>query len=78
MEYRRIDEVASEWGVTPRRIQSLCAEGKIRGAERFGRDWMIPVDSIVKGSTTTASTSTKIPYPFFQVPYTDGDMVSEQ
>ena len=46
MEYRRIDEVASEWGVTPRRIQSLCAEGKIRGAERFGRDWMIPKGAV--------------------------------
>ena len=42
MEYRKIDAVAAEWGISPRRLQSLCAEGKIEGATRFGRAWMIP------------------------------------
>ena len=46
MEYRRIEEVAAEWGVTPRRIQSLCADGKISGAVRFGRVWMIPEGTV--------------------------------
>ncbi len=40
--YIKIDEVAKKWGVTPRCVQSLCARGKIEGAERFGREWMIP------------------------------------
>ena len=32
-------EAAREWGVTPRRVQILCAEGRVEGAERFGRAW---------------------------------------
>lgn len=35
-------EAAREWGVTPRRVQILCAEGRVAGAERFGRAWRIP------------------------------------
>ena len=46
MEYRRIDEVAAEWGVSARRVQLLCAEGKIEGAVRFGRAWMIPKGAV--------------------------------
>lgn len=42
MDYLRIEEVANAWGVSTRRIQALCAGGKIHGAVRFGRDWMIP------------------------------------
>ncbi len=44
-EYIKIDEVAKKWGVTPRCVQSLCARGKVEGAERFGREWMIPKNS---------------------------------
>ena len=42
MDFLKIDEVAKQWGITPRRLQTLCAQGKIEGATRFGRAWMIP------------------------------------
>lgn len=42
MDYLKIDEVAAAWGISARRLQTLCAEGKIAGATRFGRAWMIP------------------------------------
>lgn len=42
MDYLKIDEVAAQWGISPRRLQTLCAQGKIEGAVRFGRAWMIP------------------------------------
>ncbi len=42
MDYLKIDEVAAKWGISPRRLQTLCAQGKIEGATRFGRAWMIP------------------------------------
>ncbi len=42
MEYLKISELASEWGISQRRLQTLCAEGKIEGAMHFGRAWMIP------------------------------------
>ena len=45
MEYLKIEEIANEWGVGIRRVQLLCAQGKIEGAVRFGRDWMIPKDA---------------------------------
>lgn len=42
MDYLKIDEVAAQWGISSRRLQTLCAQGKIEGATRFGRAWMIP------------------------------------
>lgn len=46
MDYIKIDEMAKIWGISPRRLQTLCAEGKIEGAQRFGRAWMIPKSAI--------------------------------
>ena len=42
MEYLKICEVAKKWGMSERGVQALCAQGKIEGATRFGRSWMIP------------------------------------
>ena len=37
---------ASEiWGITPRRVQILCDKGKVPGAFRMGRTWIIPKDT---------------------------------
>ena len=38
-------EIAERWGVSTRYVQSLCQKGRIPGAERKGRDWMIPSDA---------------------------------
>ena len=35
-------EAADRLGTTLRRIQSLCREGKVPGAARFGGVWMVP------------------------------------
>ena len=45
MEYIGIDEVATKWGLSKRFVQVLCAEGRIEGATRLGRAWMIPKDA---------------------------------
>lgn len=45
MEFLKIDDVAAIWGISSRRLQILCAQGKIEGATRFGRAWMIPKDA---------------------------------
>ena len=42
MEYIRVSDVAERWGISVHRVQELCKNGKIEGAVRFGRDWMIP------------------------------------
>ena len=50
-------EVAAEkWGVKPRQVQALCAEGKIKGAIRVSRVWLIPKDAAkpIDGRTKAA------------------------
>ncbi len=44
-DYLKIEEVAKKWDISPRRVQALCSAGKIAGAIRLGRDWMIPQDA---------------------------------
>ena len=43
--YRTIKETAELWGITPRRLQVLCADGRIDGAAKLGREWALPVDA---------------------------------
>lgn len=45
MEYMSAKEAAGKWGITPRRVQVLCAEGRIPGAWRLGNAWAIPINS---------------------------------
>ena len=42
MDYMTISDAAVKWGISSRRIQILCASGRIAGAERLGRSWAIP------------------------------------
>lgn len=50
MKYISAKDAAKKWGVTPRRVQILCNEEKIKGATRFGRTWMIPEGAILPSS----------------------------
>lgn len=40
--YLSIREAAEKWGVSERRVNQYCTEGRISGAERFGTAWAIP------------------------------------
>ena len=42
--YKTVKELAGEWGVNPRTIQTMCTDGRIKGAVKFGRDWAVPDD----------------------------------
>lgn len=42
MEYMSTAEAAAKWNVSNRRIQVLCAQGRIPGASRIGNIWAIP------------------------------------
>ena len=42
--YLTSKEIAEKWGVTRRRVQTLCSQGRIPGATRFGHEWAIPKD----------------------------------
>lgn len=45
MEYIRASKAAEKWGISPRRVRILCAEGKIEGVIRKGNLYMIPADA---------------------------------
>ena len=44
--YISIRETSYRWGVSERRVNQYCAEGRIPGASRFGRSWAIPDDAV--------------------------------
>ena len=37
-----VQEAADKWGITPRQVQILCKTGRIDGATRMSRIWIIP------------------------------------
>lgn len=45
MEYASARETAAEWGVSERRVQRLCAEGRIPGARKVSGSWIVPADA---------------------------------
>ena len=44
MDYLSIKQTSEKWGISTRRIQILCNEGRIPGAMRIGSYWAIPAD----------------------------------
>lgn len=42
MNYLSVSQTAERWNMTPRRVQVLCNEGRIEGAQRVGNVWTIP------------------------------------
>lgn len=42
MNYLSIRQTVAKWGLSVRRIQVLCTEGRISGAVRIGYSWAIP------------------------------------
>lgn len=45
MDYITVTQLAEKWGISPRRVRSLCASGKIDGVIREGRRYMIPTEA---------------------------------
>ena len=45
MEYLTTTEAAEKWNITRRRVNVLCGEGRVKGAIRKGRIWLIPKNS---------------------------------
>lgn len=40
-----VKEAAKLWNITERRVSALCKDGKIKGAAKHGRRWLIPADA---------------------------------
>jgi len=44
-DYMTVQEAATKWGISERRIQKLCEEKRILGVVRLSRVWLIPKDA---------------------------------
>ena len=44
--YMKIQEASEKWGISERRINTLCLQGRIEGAIKFGTTWAIPTDAV--------------------------------
>ena len=44
MEYLDVKSTAEKWKVTERRVTALCRNGRIIGAKKEGKNWIIPDD----------------------------------
>ena len=45
MDYLSIKQLSEKWGISKRRIQTLCSTGRIPGAKKVGYSWNIPDDA---------------------------------
>ena len=46
MQYITPKQAGKLWGISERRVQVLCVNGQVTGAERFGgKVWLIPKDT---------------------------------
>ena len=41
-EFMTVKEASKKWGITARRVQVLCSEGRIKGAIKYSSVWAIP------------------------------------
>lgn len=46
MEYMTASQAATKWNISQRRVQILCAEGRISGVFKLGEAWAIPIDAL--------------------------------
>lgn len=42
MNYLTTSELADLWGISRRRVTTLCREGRLKGAVLKGKTWLIP------------------------------------
>ena len=46
MEYLTTVEMSKIWNISSRRIGVLCTEGRIEGAVKKGKMWLIPSEAV--------------------------------
>ena len=62
MEYITVKDAAAKWQVSQRRVQILCSQGRIKGAYRFGKSWMIPEKAVLPNARKSGQEPT-LPMP---------------
>lgn len=46
MDFITASQAAEKWGISQRRVQILCAEGRIDGVFKLGDAWAIPAEAL--------------------------------
>ena len=46
MNYLTTIEMSKKWGISSRRISLLCSQGRVPGAEKKGKTWLLPKDAV--------------------------------
>ncbi len=83
MKFETAAQAAARMGVTVRAVQKWAKEGKLEGAQKMGRDWMIPFGAVVTEAKSEA-VEVELPkkvydvaFPMFQLPYFSGDILKD-
>ena len=60
MDWITTKDAAEKWGLTVRRVQALCDNGRVPSATKLGDVWAIPKDAPkpLDGRTKTAKAAT--------------------
>lgn len=45
VEFMTANQAAKKWDITQRRVQILCAKGRIDGVFKLGENWVIPANA---------------------------------
>lgn len=45
MQLKSVEEMAKQWGISPRSVRNYCAAGRVPGAVLVGKTWHIPADA---------------------------------
>lgn len=56
--YLSIREASGKWGISERRVNQYCAEGRIPGAAKIGNVWVIPAEAQKPGDPRKAKAQT--------------------
>ena len=56
-EYISAPEAAKKWGISERRVQKLCEDGRMPGVAKFSRMWLIPKENIPKETLASCPTT---------------------
>lgn len=46
MDWYTTEELSKIWNISARRIGVLCANGRVTGAIKKGKTWLIPADAV--------------------------------
>ena len=46
MNYLDVREISKNWNIPERKVTALCRDGRIIGAKKSGKSWLIPDDAV--------------------------------